>query len=192
MKLETVNGRWKRHTYLIIRMKKTKNYTGLIIAVSIILPLAIAGLFFVELKGGNFWFLPACNATLNGTTFFVLIAAVREIKRGDREKHKKLMLTAIGLSVLFLISYVTYHATMPTVKYPGDSLLRNVYLFVLASHILLSMVVVPLVLISLSRGLSEKFDKHKKIARIAFPIWLYVTFTGVVVYFMISPFYPHH
>lgn len=173
-------------------MKTTKNYTGLIIAISIILPLAIAGLFFVDLKGGNFWFLPACNAMINGSTFFVLLAAVREIKKGNKEKHKKLMLTAVGLSILFLLSYVTYHSTMPETKYGGEGLLKYVYFFVLLTHILLSMIIVPLVLVSLSRGLSEKFDKHKKIARITFPIWLYVTFTGVVVYLLISPYYPPH
>lgn len=99
------------------------------------------------------------------------------------------MLSAVGVSVLFLVSYVTYHATTESTIYGGEGTIRYVYLFILLTHIILAIAIVPLVLITLSRALAQKFDKHKKIARWTLPLWLYVTITGVIVYFMISPYY---
>ena len=103
--------------------------------------------------------------------------------------HKKLMLSAVGVSVLFLLSYVTYHATSESTVFGGEGAIRVVYLFILLTHIVLAIAIVPLVLVTLSRALSQKFDKHKKIARWTLPLWLYVTITGVIVYFMIAPYY---
>ena len=99
------------------------------------------------------------------------------------------MWSALILSTLFLLSYVLYHATTPSTSFGGEGILKKIYFFILLTHILLSAVVVPLVLITFSRALAEKFDKHKKIARITLPIWLYVTLTGVLVYILISPYY---
>ena len=99
------------------------------------------------------------------------------------------MTTAIGLSVVFLIMYVAYHMTADSTKFGGEGFVRYVYFFLLISHILLSIAVIPLVLITYVRALAERFDRHKKIARITFPIWLYVAVTGVIVYLMISPYY---
>jgi putative membrane protein len=101
------------------------------------------------------------------------------------------MTTAIVLSVLFLLSYVTYHAASESTKFGGEGAIKSIYYFILLSHILLAIVIVPLVLISYVRALSEKFDKHRKIARYTLPLWLYVTITGVIVYLMISPYYLH-
>jgi len=142
-----------------------------------------------EVAEGSFDFLPALNATINGTVSILLVVAVLMIKQGNRKAHQTLMTTNLVLSALFLVSYVLYHTTHESTAFGGEEMIRNVYFFILLTHIVLAIVIVPLVLISFSRALSNKFDKHKKIARITFPIWLYVSVTGVIVYFMISPYY---
>lgn len=167
-----------------------------IVIISIILPLVIAALYILP-KPENISielryyldFLPRFNALINGSTFIVLILAVRAIKNKNIQLHKKLMTTALVFSMLFLVSYVIFHTTTESTSYGGDGAIKYIYFFILLTHILFSAIIVPLVLITYVRALAEKFDKHRKIARITFPIWLYVTFTGVVVYFMISPYY---
>jgi putative membrane protein len=134
-------------------------------------------------------FLPPIYATINGVTAVVLVAAVLSIKDGRVALHKKLMTVAIVLSIVFLVMYVAYHMTSESTKFGGEGIIRPIYYFILISHILLSVAVIPLVLISYVRALSERFDAHKKIAKITFPIWLYVAVTGVIVYLMISPYY---
>lgn len=171
-----------------------QKYNKWIIALSIIIPVAVAILFMVKLKdfGINvepLTFLPPIYATTNGITAIVLIAGVWAIKNGKRKLHQQLMTTAIALSVLFLVMYVAYHMTSDSTKFGGEGSIRSVYFFILLTHIVLSIVTIPLVLVTYVRALAEKFDKHKKIARITFPIWLYVAVTGVIVYLMISPYY---
>lgn len=171
-----------------------KKYQKLIIALSIIIPLAVAILFGIKLKDYGFdveplTFLPPIYATINGLTAVVLVIAVLQIKKGNRKAHERLMKFAITLSVLFLLMYVAYHMTSDSTSYGGEGAIRYLYLFILISHILLSIGVIPLVLITYVRALSERFDKHKKIAKITFPLWLYVAITGVIVYLMISPYY---
>ncbi|MES2836282.1 MAG: DUF420 domain-containing protein [Bacteroidota bacterium] len=166
-------------------------YKKKIIVLSIIIPLAVAALFGIKIDGFDFSFLPPIYATINGLTAIVLINAVIAIKNKKIELHKKLMTTAIILSSLFLVMYVTYHITSESTKYGGEGMLRLVYFFILITHILLSVAVIPLVLFTYVKALSEKFDKHKKLAKITFPIWLYVAVTGVIVYLMISPYYAH-
>ncbi|MEN9639203.1 MAG: hypothetical protein RLZZ262_1071 [Bacteroidota bacterium] len=134
--------------------------------------------------------LPALNAILNGTTAVILISAVVAIRNKRQKLHQTLMTTAVLLSVLFLVSYIAYHSTSESTSYPKDAAYRSIYLFILLTHILISAIIVPLVLITYSRALAERFDKHRKIAKITFPLWLYVTITGVIVYFMIAPYYP--
>ena len=133
--------------------------------------------------------LPLFNALINGTTFFILIGALLAIKNKKIGLHKALMTMALIFSALFLLSYVAFHLTTPSTKFGGEGTIKIIYLVILLTHIVLSAVVVPLVLISYVRGLSQKFDKHRKIARITLPIWLYVALTGVLVYLMISPYY---
>lgn len=169
-------------------------YNKLIIALSVIIPLAVAVLFGVNLKKMGFdvkplTFLPPIYATINGVTAFLLIVAVWAIKNGNRKLHENLMKLAILCSVMFLVMYVAYHMTSDSTKYGGEGVLKYVYFFILISHILLSIAIIPLVLITYVRALAKRFDKHKKIAKITFPIWLYVAVTGVVVYLMISPYY---
>lgn len=164
-------------------------YNKVIIALSIILPLAVAALFVVKIEGYDFSFLPPIYATINGITAVTLILAVMAIKKGNRKRHALLMQACIAMSALFLILYVAYHMTSGRTNYGGEGILKWVYYFILLTHILLSIVIIPLVLFTYVRALAERFDKHKKLARITFPIWLYVATTGVVVYLMISPFY---
>jgi putative membrane protein len=173
-------------------VSETSKYKNLIILVSILIPIAVAILYFTpSLNTGDLdlSFLPKVNATINGTTSLLLIAALLAIKRNNIQLHKRLMVSALGLSVLFLLSYVLYHSTHESTPYGGEGVIRSIYFFILITHIVLAAVIVPLVLISFVRALEEKFDKHKKIARITFPLWLYVSVTGVVIYWMISPFY---
>jgi putative membrane protein len=160
-----------------------------IIAISIVIPLVVALLFRVKVEGYDFYFLPPIYAGLNGTTAILLVLAVRAIKNKNRVLHERLMKICIGLSSLFLIMYVAYHMTSDSTPFGGEGLIRYIYIFVLISHILLSVVVIPLVLFTFVRALNGEYDRHKKLARITFPIWLYVAVTGVVVYLMISPYY---
>ena len=185
-----------------------KKYNKYIVAVSIVIPIVVAVLFAVKLKdfGINvepLSFLPPIYATINGITAVVLVMAVLAIKNGKRKTHERLMTFAIALSLAFLVMYVAYHMTSDSAKF-GDlnhdgildaiekakiGAVRYLYFFILITHIILSVAIIPLVLISYVRALANTFDKHKKIAKITFPLWLYVAITGVVVYLMISPYY---
>lgn len=171
-----------------------QKFSKFIIIVSIVIPVVVAILFGVKLKdfGCNvepLSFLPPIYATINGMTALVLIAAVLAIKNGKRILHERLMTSAIVLSVAFLVMYVAYHMTADSTKFGGEGAIRYVYFFILITHIILSIAIIPMVLITYVRALAQKFDTHKKIAKITFPIWLYVAVTGVVVYLMISPYY---
>ena len=171
-----------------------KKYNKLIIAVSVLIPIVVAILFGVKLKDFGYnveplTFLPPIYATTNAFTAVLLIAAVIAIKNGNRKLHERLMSSAIALSIAFLVIYVAYHMTADSTKFGGLGSIRYVYFFILITHIVLSIAIIPMVLITYVRALGKNFDKHKKIARITFPIWLYVAISGVVVYLMISPYY---
>ena len=165
-----------------------------IIIVSILIPVAVALLFSLRLKdfGINvapLSFLPPIYATINGITAILLLLAVNAIKKGKRLLHERLMTAAIACSVVFLVMYVAYHMTAEATKFGGEGPIRYLYFFLLISHIILSISIIPLVLFTYVRALSEQFDKHKKLAKITFPLWLYVAVTGVIVYLMIAPYY---
>lgn len=165
-------------------------YKNLIIVVSILIPVVVALLFRIRLEGVQpFTFLPPIYAAINGYTAVILIVALWAIKNRKITLHEQLMKTAIGLSLSFLIMYVAYHLTSDPTPYGGEGWIRIVYYFILISHILLSVAIIPLVLISYVRAISQQFTSHRKIARITFPIWLYITITGVIIYLMISPYY---
>lgn len=171
-----------------------KNYNKLIWIVSVIIPVAVAALFSIKLKdfGINvepLTFLPPIYATINGITALLLVVAVMAIKKGNRVLHERLMKLAILCSLVFLLMYIAYHITSDSTPYGGTGTIRYVYFFILISHILLSIAVIPLVLFSYVKAISTRFDEHKKIAKITFPIWLYVAVTGVIVYVMIAPYY---
>lgn len=167
-----------------INNQKAKKW---IIALSIILPLAVAALFGIKIDGVDLSFLPPIYATTNGLTGILLIVAFIAIKNGNKELHKKLIYFCLALSSMFLLMYVAYHMTSEPTEYGGD--LKTVYYFILISHIILSIAVVPLVLFTFLRAYTNDFKRHKKLARFTFPLWLYVAFSGVIVYLMISPFY---
>ncbi len=171
-----------------------QKYNKWIWILSIVIPLAVAALFGINLKRLGFnveplTFLPPIYATINGLTAVVLVLAVIMIKKGNRIAHERLMKFAIVLSCLFLLMYIGYHMTSESTKFGADGAIKYVYYFILFTHIVLSIAVIPLVLITYVKALAKRFDKHKKIAKITFPIWLYVAVTGVVVYVMISPYY---
>jgi putative membrane protein len=188
-------------------LKTNKLYLRIIIALSIAIPVLVSFLIFTpfDLGFGGAWIkkIPAFNAILNSTTALCLILAVVSIKRKNIKLHSRFMLTGLLLGSLFLILYVLYHSNSVSVIY-GDvnhdgvldaqerlnvGAFRSVYIFTLLSHIALSIIVVPFVLMSFYFALTEQFDKHKKIVKYTFPIWLYVSVTGVIVYLMISPYY---
>lgn len=133
--------------------------------------------------------LPKLNAFINGTCSILLVTSLYFIKRKNIQMHKRLNVLTFILSTVFLLSYVTFHAFGVETKFPTDNPLRPVYLLILLTHILLAAIVLPLVLISFYKGLKGDVVAHRKIVRFSFPIWLYVTVTGVVVYLMISPYY---
>ncbi|MDH4057843.1 MAG: DUF420 domain-containing protein [Cyclobacteriaceae bacterium] len=170
-------------------MSNEDRYKKVILVISIIIPITIAALFRVKIEGYDFTFLPRIYASINGLTAILLISAVVAIKSGRRSIHERLMKICIGLSAVFLVLYVLYHMTTEATSYGGDGVLRYVYFGVLISHIVFSIGVVPLVLFTFGRALSGNFESHKALAKYAFPIWLYVAITGVVVYLMISPYY---
>jgi putative membrane protein len=186
---------------------KEKNLTLPIIIVSIAIPLAVAFLIMGSATkinpGFNTASLPLFHAILNSTTAILLLASLYFIKNKWIRAHRAANLTAVALSAVFLTSYVIYHSSNPSVKY-GDlnhdgildaaerlqaGSLRYVYYFILSSHIILSGIIIPFVLFTLQRAFQERFDKHKKLARITWPLWFYVAVTGVIVYIMISPYY---
>jgi uncharacterized membrane protein YozB (DUF420 family) len=132
--------------------------------------------------------LPAINASLNGLATILLIYGYTLIRQGKREQHKRVMLSAFGVSVVFLICYLVYHFNVGSVKYTKEGPIRYVYYSILLTHVLLAMTVPVLAILTLWRAFQERFDKHRKIAKITFPIWLYVSITGVIVYLMLYQF----
>lgn len=173
---------------------KEKKYKKGITILSIVIPIAVAALFGVNLRKLGFnveplSFLPPIYATINGVTAVLLIAAVIAIKKGNRKLHEQLNTVAIACSLLFLLLYIAYHMTSDSTKFGGEGLIRYVYYFILITHILLSIIIIPFVLTTYMKAKLTRFVEHKKIAKITFPLWLYVAVTGVVVYIMISPYY---
>jgi putative membrane protein len=174
-----------------ITLKEKKVNRGIMI-ISILIPLVVAILFGVRLPNVEpLSFLPPIYASINGLTALLLIVALWAIKNGKRKLHQNLMTSCIALSLVFLAMYVAYHMTSDSTSFGGEGFIRYVYYFILISHILLSIAVIPLVLHTYARAYLKNFERHKKLARITFPIWLYVAVTGVVVYLMISPYYTY-
>ena len=184
-----------------------KGYLRIIYVVSALIPIVVAFLilFPAKLSFSGDWVkaLPALHATINSVTVCTLLAAVVSIKKGNIAAHRFLMFASLFLGVLFLISYILYHSSQPSVRF-GDidhdgtvsdpekaeaGVMRLVYLIILASHILLSILVVPFVLLAFYYALTNQIPKHKKMVKFTFPVWMYVSITGVVVYFMIKPYY---
>ena len=180
-----------------------QKYKPLVIVLSIVIPVVVAVLFTVSIDGVDLSFLPPIYAAINGLTAILLVWSVIAIKKGNRDTHQKLMTTAMVCSVLFLVMYVAYHMTAESTIYgdvDGDGERSTaeleaigasyyIYTFFLLTHILLSLAVLPMVMMTYLKGWADNIKSHRKWAKITFPIWLYVAVTGVVVYLMISPYY---
>ena len=194
-------------------MQRLKLYNILTAVVSVLVPVIVSLLLFLkwtadklvfDLRSPNFepiillqglpvakplMFLPPIYATINGLTAVCLVLAVYFIKNGKRRLHENLIKICIGLSLCFLVMYIAYHITTDPTKFGGNGIFAFIYYFILVTHILLSVTVIPFVLVSYVRAITGDFERHKKIAKITFPIWLYVAVTGVIVYLMIAPYY---
>ena len=177
-------------------MKKNNDRTYLIIiaVLSVAVPLLVSFLLFKPQTGKlgdvDVTFLPKLHALLNSLTALALLTGYYFVRNKNIRGHRFAMVTAFVLSAFFLISYVTYHYQAAPTRFGGEGTLKLVYYVILITHIVLAAVIVPLVLLSVYFAVSEQIPRHRRIARWTFPIWLYVAVTGVVVYFMIAPYYP--
>jgi len=172
-----------------ISQKQIKKFKNLIIAASIAIPLVVAVLFGVKIPGDELSFLPPIYAGINGLTAVLLVVALLAIKNKNQKLHELMIRISLVLSLLFLGCYVAYHMTSDSTPFGGVGFIAYVYYFILISHILLSVAVIPLVLFTYLFAWQGDFVKHKKWTRFAWPIWFYVAVTGVIVYLMISPYY---
>lgn len=167
----------------------------LVYSLSLVVVLLVAILMLtpqlLRFEGLNVSGLPGFHASLNGTTAFLLVLGVLQIKRGRVDLHRNIMVAAFTLSSIFLISYVIYHSQAPSVRFGGEGLIRGVYFFILITHVVLATIILPLALFTVSRAIRGELGKHRRIARVTFPLWLYVTVTGVLVYLMMVPYYPY-
>jgi len=174
-------------------MLKQRNYTPIIITLTIVINALIVVLFFLPKQNSEIAFdvtiLPRLNAIFNSFTFIFLLAALFFILRKNVKMHRNFIFAAFSTTTLFLITYITYHYLAPSTSYGGEGILKNFYYFVLISHISLAPIVVALALFSLVWGLTGNIRKHRKLSRWTMPIWLYVSLSGVIVYILISPYY---
>lgn len=171
---------------------KEKRFNRAITIISVLVPLVVALLFGIKIPGVEpLGFLPPIYAGINGLTALLLVVAVWAVRNGRIKLHQRIMTGCISLSALFLLMYIAYHMTSDPTPYGGKGIWRYLYYTILISHILLSVAIIPLVLKTYARAYLGKFNSHKKLARITFPIWLYVAVTGVIVYLMIAPYYTH-
>ena len=170
--------------------EKVKKYTPWVWILSIAIPVVVAILFLIKIPNVKpLTFLPPVYAFINAITAVFLTIAYVSIKRKKIILHERLMKISIALSVIFLVMYVAYHMTSDPTPYGGEGIIKTVYYFILVSHVILSIGIIPLVLVTYVRAISKLFADHKKIARYTFPIWMYIAVTGVIVYLMISPYY---
>ena len=172
--------------------KNDKTAKGLIFTASAVVFIAVVILSRVKLEadlGFNVHVFATINAVINSLVSVLLVAGLVAIKRGNQLLHRNIMFSAMALSVLFLVSYIAHHLLSGDTKFGGEGTIRYVYFFILITHIFLAAVILPFILFTAYRGLTGEWPAHRKIAKITWPIWLYVSVTGVVVYLMISPYY---
>lgn len=165
---------------------------GLILTVSAVVFITVVFLsdFKLDINPGfNIHIFALMNAILNSAVSILLVAALAAVKKGNYLLHKKLMIAAMGLSVLFLLSYIAHHLLSDDTHFGGEGFIRYIYFFILITHIFLAAVILPFILFTAYRGLVAEWAGHKRLAKITWPIWFYVSVTGVIVYVMISPYY---
>lgn len=174
---------------------KDSLWVPLIVIISIVIPIAVAGLFLLpedwklQIGSANVRSLPFFHAVLNGSTAVLLVIGLFFIKNKNVQWHRYVMLGAFALSAVFLISYVVSHISNPDAKFGGEGWVRPLYFFILISHIVLSIPVLPLAMFAIYRGLTGEIQKHKAVVKYTYPIWLYVAITGVLVYLFMAPYY---
>ena len=176
------------------REDSIKVYRNLFVVISVLIPVVVGVLIYMPKSSdgaGNSWIyaLPFYNAIINTITSILLIAGVYFVKHGKVRLHKSSMISAFILGAIFLLFYVIYHSNATSTKFGGEGMIRLVYFFFLISHILLAFIVVPLVLSAIYFAVTNKIEQHRRIVKFTFPVWLYVSVTGVIVYLMISPYY---
>ena len=175
------------------RTKTDKIVIPVIVALSLVVPLVVLLLMNLNVRynllGLEVGTFPFFHAVINACTALLLLAGYFLIKIGDMKWHRNVMITAFALSCVFLVRYVISKISNDPVPYGGEGILRPIYFFILISHIVLSGIIVPLVLFTMYRGLNKQYIKHKKVARWTFPIWFYVSVTGVLVYIFMLPYY---
>ena len=175
--------------------KRDSIFVPIIISLSVIIPIAVAFLmlfpnvFHIASENYDFSSLPFFHAVLNGSTAILIFTGFVLIKNKKTELHKVTMLSAFSLSSIFLVSYVISKITNEPIPFGGEGMIRDIYFFILISHILLSIPVLPLALFSIYRAMTGEIEKHKSIVKWTFPIWMYVAITGVLVYLLMSPYY---
>ncbi|SFT65380.1 putative membrane protein [Algoriphagus locisalis] len=175
--------------------KNEAKVKGWLIGISVLIPVVVAVLIFmpskIDLGAEWVYFLPHLNAVINSAATLALIAGLVFIKQGNIAFHRAFMTVAFGLGAIFLVSYVVYHAAAESTSFGGEGAIRSIYYFLLITHIILAAVALFPILFAYYYGYTEQYAKHRKVVKFAYPIWLYVTVTGVIVYFMISPYYLH-
>jgi putative membrane protein len=172
--------------------KNDKGAKALILVVSAVVFVAVVLLKKIEITanlGFDVHVFATVNAVINTIVSILLVAALIAVKKGKYQMHKSLMMLAIAFSVLFLLSYIAHHLLAGNTPFGGQGSIRYVYFFILITHIFLAAVILPFILFTAYRGLTGEWPRHRKLAKITWPIWFYVSVTGVIVYLMISPYY---
>ncbi len=171
-----------------IALEKKLNRWSYVVSAAVLLLVGLMRQVKIDV-GIDFSFLPPLHASLNALAAVILVAAFWHIKNGRVEQHRKAIYAAMACSALFLVSYVLYHFTTPETKYGGEGVMRSIYFFFLITHVILAAVILPFVLFTFTRAYTGQIERHKKMARWVFPLWLYVAVTGPICYLMLKPYY---
>ncbi len=169
-------------------LEKKLNRLAYVVSFAVLLLVGMMRRYKFE-TGIDFSFLPPLHASLNALAAVILVFAYYFIRTGQVERHRKAIYAAMVCSALFLVSYVLYHFTTPETKYGGEGIMRTVYFVLLITHVVLAAVILPFILLTFTRAYTNQFERHKKMARWVFPLWLYVAVTGPICYLMLKPYY---
>ncbi len=171
-----------------IALEKKLNTLAYVVSVVVLLLVGLMRRVKIE-TDIDFSFLPPVHASLNALTAVILVVAFIHIKNGRVEQHRKAIYAAMFTSALFLLSYVLYHFTTPETRFGGEGVIRYIYFFILITHIILAALTLPFILLTFNRAYTDQFDRHRKMARWVFPLWLYVAVTGPICYLMLKTYY---
>ena len=174
-----------------IQLEKRLNVAAWVVSAVVLLLVGMMRRYKIDIAGIDFSFLPPVHATLNAITAVILLFAYYFIKNKQVENHRRSIYAAMACSALFLVSYVLYHFTTPETRYGGEGPWRAVYFFFLITHVILAGLILPFILFTFTRAYTGQFERHKKMARWVYPLWLYVAVTGPVCYLMLRPYYPN-